>query len=232
MDGTLADSLSVMRRVVDEFLAAFGRRGSDAGFERVNGVPLREVVRRLREEHGLEPDERELLSRLVGGIGRAYEGVPPKPGARELLERAAERGMPVALVTSASEAFARDWLARAGLTARVAHVIGGDSVARAKPDPEPYRRALELTGAEAAASVAVEDSRTGARSAVAAGVRTWVLASPATGDRAGWPAVEGFVATLDQVPLESMSLGPLEPGPDSIRPPAGSRASGRPRDPR
>lgn len=209
MDGTLADSLPVLRRVYARFLESLGAEGSDEGFELVNGVPLREVVRRLKLAHGLEPDEHELHRRFVEAIGRAYDDVAPMAGAKELLERAVRLGVPVAIVTSASTDFARGWLARVGLLPLAAHVVGGDAVARGKPDPEPYLQALERLDAVAVRSLAVEDSRIGAAAAVAAGVPTWVLAPRGEHGRIGtdWPAVAGFVTRLADLPLETAEAG-------------------------
>jgi len=54
-------------------------------------------------------------------------------------------------------------------------IVGGDNVERGKPDPEPYLKALQRTGCDALASLAVEDSLTGARSAIAARIPTLLL---------------------------------------------------------
>jgi beta-phosphoglucomutase-like phosphatase (HAD superfamily) len=51
-------------------------------------------------------------------------------------------------------------------------VVTGDEVAHGKPHPEPYRAAARLLGVEPSDCVAIEDSPTGVRSAVAAGVPT------------------------------------------------------------
>lgn len=210
MDGTLADSLSALRIAFGRFLGEHGVEATRERFERVNGVPLREAVATLRAEHGLLGEPKELLRRFVTLIGEVYGEVPLMPGARELVGAARSRGMAVALVTSAAEGFARGWLERHGLAPEFDAVVGGDSVPRGKPAPEPYLRALELTGARAARSVAVEDSLNGARSAVAAGIATFVLAPDAPGAPGGarapapgdWPAVAGFVVHLGDVPLE------------------------------
>jgi beta-phosphoglucomutase-like phosphatase (HAD superfamily) len=53
--------------------------------------------------------------------------------------------------------------------ATFAAVVTGDAVARGKPYPDPYLKAARLLGADPAACLAIEDSNTGARSAVAAG---------------------------------------------------------------
>ena len=53
-----------------------------------------------------------------------------------------------------------------------AAVVTGDEVAHGKPHPEPYRAAARLLGVAPEDCVAIEDSPTGVRSAVAAGVPT------------------------------------------------------------
>ena len=51
-------------------------------------------------------------------------------------------------------------------------MITGDEVEHGKPHPEPYLAAARALGVEVADCVAIEDSPTGVRSAVAAGVPT------------------------------------------------------------
>ncbi len=201
MDGTVADSLAVLRIVYRRFLDEHGIEGTDAGFERVNGVPLRVVIEELRREHGLESEPRVLFRRFVVLIGEAYQDVPAMPGAHEIVHAARDLGMAVALVTSAAEDFARGWLERSGLAPSFDAVVGGDTVERGKPHPEPYLLAVELTGADASRSIAVEDSPAGARAAVDAGLATFVLESGTT-DGLDWPPVSGRVTSLTDVPLE------------------------------
>ena len=49
--------------------------------------------------------------------------------------------------------------------------VAGDEVARSKPAPDVYVRAAELLGVPARDCVAIEDTATGARAAIAAGMR-------------------------------------------------------------
>ena len=58
-----------------------------------------------------------------------------------------------------------------------AAVVTGDEVEHGKPHPEPYHAAARMLGVEARDCIAIEDSPTGVRSAVAAGVPT--IAVPA-----------------------------------------------------
>ena len=198
MDGTLADSLPVLRRVFHQFLESCGHRGSDREFDELNGVPLQEVVARVKDQQKLKPAHAELLSRYKGMVSEAYGEVPPTPGARELVGAAVQAGIPVAVVSSAPVRFVQSWLEKTGLAAMISAVVGGDCVARGKPHPDPYLLALEQTGCDAEASTAVEDSKAGAMSAVLARLETYVV-GPVPDDGTGWPAVAGFVASLDQV---------------------------------
>ena len=50
--------------------------------------------------------------------------------------------------------------------------VTGDEVSKGKPDPEPYRAAARLLGVDPTHCVAIEDSRTGVASALAAGCAT------------------------------------------------------------
>ena len=59
-----------------------------------------------------------------------------------------------------------------GLTGRFEVMIGGDMVARHKPDPEGYRRAMALLGAAPGDCLVLEDSAAGLRAAKAAGAYT------------------------------------------------------------
>jgi beta-phosphoglucomutase-like phosphatase (HAD superfamily) len=53
-----------------------------------------------------------------------------------------------------------------------AALVTGDEVEHGKPHPEPYHAAARMLGVDALDCIAIEDSPTGVRSAVAAGVLT------------------------------------------------------------
>lgn len=175
LDGTLADSLPALRRAYDHFLGHYGRQGNETEFETLNGPPLAEVVALLGRDHGLPGKPEEWLALYRTLTDRMHEEAAPILGAREIVEQAKARGWTVAVVTSAANAAASTWLKRVRLDGFIANIVGGDEVRRGKPDPEPYRLALERTCCVADASLAVEDSVQGARAALAAGLPTWVL---------------------------------------------------------
>ena len=177
LDGTLADSISVMRSVYDRFLVGFGKRGSDAEFSRLNGPPLTEILVDLARTHDLSQPLPSLLSTYQTLIEAAYRNVAPNSGASDLLQSARDHGLRVGVVTSNASSLTRAWLQRVNLDLNVDVIVGGDDVSAGKPDPEPYRLALQRSGCTAAASFAVEDSTTGARAAIDAGIRTFFLSA-------------------------------------------------------
>ncbi|MBT3359246.1 MAG: HAD-IA family hydrolase [Rhodospirillales bacterium] len=193
LDGTLADSLGVIRTVYDRFLERFGKIGGDAEFDSLNGPPMAEVVACLIRNHAINQQVDDAIEIYRGLIAETYSDVAPFAGAEELLRLARSRAMPVGVVTSNNAALTRKWLRTVGLDALVDDVVGGDDVTRGKPDPEPYLTMLERTGCKASASLAVEDSVMGAGAAIAAGIPTLFVA----GEKADAPVgIAGLVGGL------------------------------------
>lgn len=198
LDGTLADSMPVMRQVYFRFLDGLGATGSQAEFDSLVGLTLRDTVDHLREMHGLIQPPLELLLSYYGLVDEVYQShAGLMPGAVELLAAARERGVFTAVVTSAQAGLARGFLANHGLERLVAAVVGADMVRRGKPDPGPYRLALDLAGVPPGRGLAVEDSPLGARSAIGAGIPTWIVGPPAQRPRVEGAA--GYVARLDEL---------------------------------
>ncbi|PIW30977.1 MAG: haloacid dehalogenase [Rhodospirillales bacterium CG15_BIG_FIL_POST_REV_8_21_14_020_66_15] len=193
-DGTLADSLDVMRNVYSRFLSDHGARPTDEEFDRLNGPPLNVIVADMKETHQLQDDVPTLRNRYLTAVRRGLADAPPAPGAGELLAAVHGRNWTVGVVTSSDRRLVDDWLDRTGLRPFVAEVVGGGDVARGKPDPEPYRVMLARTGCDPERSWAIEDSRKGAQSSLSAGLRTAVVAARA--NRENWPAGVHFISDL------------------------------------
>jgi HAD superfamily hydrolase (TIGR01509 family) len=179
MDGTLVDTEGLWSVTIGELAERHGGELSAATREDLTGSSLDRTVRAVRAEVGLDPDDpqgvatdgRWLTDRTAEVFGR---GVPWRPGAREALAAVRAAGLPTALVTSTYRELtevALDTIGRGFFDVTVC----GDEVSATKPDPAPYRRAAELLGVDPHACVAVEDSPTGTRSAVAAGATVLVV---------------------------------------------------------
>jgi HAD superfamily hydrolase (TIGR01509 family) len=195
LDGTLAASLDVARHAYETFLRRAGAEPTSEEFDQLNGPPLAEVVRRIKDTHRLAGDEPDLLVAYRALLEDLYLDVLPSDGARALLERAREAKWRTGVVTSNSRALTTAWLRRVDLEDLVDIVVSGDDVTTGKPDPEPYLLALEACRCAASDTVAVEDSEQGATAARAAGIRTLLLGR--VGPRDGAEVAEGVLTLAD-----------------------------------
>ena len=99
----------------------------------------------------------------------------PKPGAVAAVRAATEIG-PVGLASSSSDVLIEAVLERLGLRDAFAVVRSAEHEPQGKPDPGVYLSTARLLGVPPEECVAVEDSATGIRAALAAGMR--VIAVP------------------------------------------------------
>lgn len=98
------------------------------------------------------------------------EGLPVKPGVRELLEYGKNHGYKMAVATSSRRPYAEGILKDAELYGYFDSMVFGNMVTRSKPDPEIYLMACERLGAAPERSIALEDAPNGIRAAYAAGM--------------------------------------------------------------
>jgi beta-phosphoglucomutase-like phosphatase (HAD superfamily) len=106
--------------------------------------------------------------------------LPLRDGFAELLDRAAVRGLRLAVVSSSPAEWVRGHLGRLGLLDRFELVITREDAARAKPHPDLYLVALDRLGLPAEQALVVEDAVNGAAAAHAAGLEAVVVPNPVT----------------------------------------------------
>ncbi len=204
MDGTLVDTEPYWIAAEHEIVEGAGGTWSQEYAHQLVGNELMVSARFIREHSPVtwEPERiiDELLARVVARVQRL---VPWRPGARELLEALVAAGVPCALVTMSWRSLA-DAVVAALPDGLFTAVVTGDEVGHGKPHPEPYLAAAAELGVEAARCVAIEDSLTGVRSAVAAGVPT--IAVPHI---VSVPPVSGAVQVATLLGLTPERLGEL-----------------------
>ncbi|MDQ3698155.1 MAG: HAD-IA family hydrolase [Gemmatimonadota bacterium] len=171
LDGTLIDSIELLLSSFRyAFATAVGRVPPDEAWIAGIGMPLVTQMRMLAErEADVEPlvvayrsYQREHHDRLL----REFEG------ARETLALLLERGHPMALVTSKIVELAVRALDFTGLSKYLDVIVGCDTCARHKPDPEPVLIAVERLGYTTSEAVFVGDSPHDIAAGNAAGVAT------------------------------------------------------------
>jgi len=181
MDGTLIDSEKLWTVALNELAAQLGGALSQAARDAMVGSNVDRTMRILFAEVGKLPEPAAMAEGAAWLDNRAGElfedGLEWRPGAREALVAVREAGFATALVTSTERRLTEVALATIGREFFDVTVCGDEVDGQNKPLPEPYRRAARLLGVDPRDCVAVEDSPTGAESAVAAGCTVLVVPS-------------------------------------------------------
>jgi beta-phosphoglucomutase-like phosphatase (HAD superfamily) len=170
LDGTLVDSDAKHLAAFQRVFAPFGVAIDQTAYNTSIHGASNELIGRVFLSHLTPERQRAALEEKESAYRADLGDIEPISGAVELLDFAGRLGLECAVVTNGPRANAEAVLAALGLAARLSIVVIGAELERSKPDPLPYRRGLELTGAVACRSVAFEDSPTGVRSAAAAGL--------------------------------------------------------------
>lgn len=173
MDGVMFDT---------ERLAAAGwaEAGRLLGYEipvelvnRMRGVSVEGCRTLFRETLGEERDygRARAIRQAYVRDWIARNGVPVKPGLRELLVYLKQTGRGAALATSSVRTVAEGYLKSAGVRAFFDCLICGDMVRRGKPEPDIFLAAAAGLGCSPGNCLVLEDSEAGLWAAHRAGCR-------------------------------------------------------------
>jgi len=170
-DGLLVDSETVFFEMTRRFFADAGLM-IDEEFWGIEYLGNARHSGELARELGLAEElVRPLLDqRNAAFVERLQQPVPLMPKVRETIE-ALSSTVRLAVVTGSDRDKVMLMHAAHGLLDHFEVIVTGDEVENPKPHPEPYLKAMELLGVEPERCLAVEDSRRGLDSAVAAGLR-------------------------------------------------------------
>lgn len=180
LDGTLVDSDAEHLLAFQRVFAPHGIKLDRSEYAANIMGASNAMIARLYLSHLPPHEQAATLDAKEAAYRDGLGDLEPIPGAVALLDYADWRGLKRAVVTNAPRANAERVLAALGIGGRLPILVIGGELARSKPDPLPYLTALDRAGALAAHSLAFEDSLSGVRSAVAAGL-----------------AVVGMTTTLD-----------------------------------
>jgi HAD superfamily hydrolase (TIGR01509 family) len=185
IDGTLVDTEAQHLAAFQGVFATHGVALSEADyFGRIMGAPNVAIAAAFLPHLAPEAAKQAMLNKEI-----AYRGLlgssrlTPATGIHDLLDRANALGIVLAAVTNAPRMNAELVLGAAGLAHRFPTLIISDELARGKPDPLPYLTALDRLGANAEKSLAFEDSPSGLKSAVGAGLATVGLTTTLTSEQ-------------------------------------------------
>jgi HAD superfamily hydrolase (TIGR01509 family) len=176
MDGLLIDSEPVWGEVEDELLAKRGKTLHHEIRQDLIGLRMRDFWAGMIEAYDLDEAPDVLISEVVSGfIDRLPEGAPPRPGAVALVALLHENKVPIAIASSSPHAIIDGVVGALNWGAFFPIRVSGDDVEHGKPTPDIYLESARRLGVAPSDCLALEDSRNGARAAVAAGMVTYVV---------------------------------------------------------
>jgi HAD superfamily hydrolase (TIGR01509 family) len=177
LDGTLAETDSLHLPTWVDTLEPYGVEVDEEFYrDRISGRSTGEIV------HALLPDLTDEQGRSIGDAKEASfreraSELEPLPGLVDFVELGKERGMRITLVTNAPEENVEAILLALKFRDYFDVIVLADEVEAVKPDPAPYRAALQKTDVQPERALAFEDSVSGISSSVAAGIPTVGIAS-------------------------------------------------------
>ena len=172
MDGVLFDTEALCMQAWMEVAAKWGLPDMEKVFPLCIGLNANDSRQVVFDAYG-EDFDYPLFREHAGAWFRDYvgkNGIPVKPGVREILEWLKSAGYAVGLASSTKRESVLRHLKHTGLEDYFSVVVGGDMVEHSKPLPDIYLLACERLGVEPGEAYAIEDSPNGIRSAHAAGM--------------------------------------------------------------
>lgn len=198
MDGTLVDTEPYWMAAEGPLVASFGGAWSREQALRLVGLGLEDAARILQDA-GVRMGVHDIVDHLSGQVMASLErdGIPFRPGARELLLDLRRAGVKTALVTMSLRRMAQTVVDLIDFPA-FDLIVAGDDATRPKPFPDAYLQACEALGVRAADTVAIEDSPNGLRAAVASGAVSigvpLMVSLAGAGAHQLWPTLQDHTA--------------------------------------
>jgi beta-phosphoglucomutase len=174
LDGTMLDTdplhIAAFQRLLDEY----GRSiTEDYYMTKIMGASIDAIMADLFPE--LPRSERLALGERKEEFFRNSLTGPlePKAGLIDLIHWAKDNDLGICVVTNAPRGNAEKMLGGLGIIHLMDHILIGDELPNAKPDPSPYLEGMRRLGVGRERALAFEDSAPGIRSASGAGIYTF-----------------------------------------------------------
>jgi HAD superfamily hydrolase (TIGR01509 family) len=173
MDGVLVDSEEFIIKASTMMFAERGLNVKARDFKPFVGMGENRFIGGVAEKYGHVHNIRELKKRTYDIYLEIIKGrLKPLPGAFEFIRQCRERGLWLAVASSADMRKVKGNLEEIGLGFdKFDAVISGEDVVNKKPAPDIFLLAAERIGVEASKCLVIEDAVSGVKAAKAAGAK-------------------------------------------------------------
>ncbi len=175
MDGLLIDS---ERIIMQACIAAAGEIGityTQTQYTELIGRAGPDSTRRMITQLGGEENFNRVMQGLDARLAEHNHCFPLKAGALDLLKHYQASNIVCSVASSSPTHHITHRLSQVGVLDFFSHVTSGQEVTHGKPSPDIYLLAVKKLGLDAANCIVFEDSETGARAAIAAGLKVVVV---------------------------------------------------------
>ncbi|RMF82110.1 MAG: HAD family phosphatase [Chloroflexi bacterium] len=176
MDGLLVDSEPVWAIAEEALLKSYGKQYDEDIQKQLIGLGTKEFLTRMAAAYGIDAPFETLRADVIRRMQVLIpQHVVPQPGAVELIKHTSQRGIPRAIASSSPMPVIEAVLSSLAWCDIFATRCSGEEVEHSKPAPDVYLLAAQRLGVAPSDCLALEDSPTGARAAVAAGMTCYAV---------------------------------------------------------
>ena len=170
-DGLMFDTERISARAWQHAAVDFGIRVGEDFLSGVRGSSSAEAKVAFLKYYGDQIDYDSLREKKQTRFQSDVRtnGLPVKPGLKELLEFLKGRGCKIALATASTREWSLENLRLTGISHYFDDFVCGDMVTKCKPDPEIFLAAAGKLGEKPESSLVLEDSLNGIKAAFAGG---------------------------------------------------------------
>jgi beta-phosphoglucomutase len=200
MDGVLIDAREWHYEALNKALKLLGYEITRyEHLSTFDGLPTRKKLQMLTVERGLPEELHPFINALKQQYTMEYVATSCKPVFQHeyALARLKGDGYRLGLASNSIRATVLEMMDRSALRGYLDTIVSNEDVARPKPDPEIYRRAMADLGVTPEQTVVVEDNENGIAAATAAGAHVLVVESPKD---VTLDAIRARIAAAERVP--------------------------------
>ena len=175
MDGLLIDSERIIMQACIAAAFEIGITYTQAQYTQLIGRAGPDSTSKMFEQlNGVENFNR-VMQGLDARLSERHHHFPLKQGALELLQYYKANNIICSVASSSPTHHITQRLSQVGVLDFFSHVTSGQEVTNGKPNPDIYLLAVKRLGLSVDECIAFEDSETGARAAIAAGLKVVVV---------------------------------------------------------
>ena len=176
LDGTLIDSMPVWRGTGSGFLKNHNFPVPANLMEVVKTQTIWQTAEWFRTELGVPMEAQDIVDEIVESVVEAYRHtIPLKDGAKEYLEKMAQDGVKMCILTASEADYILPALDRLDIRKYFSCVLTCTELGKFKDDGAAYLAAMELLGGTLEDTVVFEDAHYAVKGAKSVGLRVYAI---------------------------------------------------------